>query len=206
MGLHESDVGMDDASPYTGGGWIVSDFYLWMHVLNGMGKSQKWVTSLHPSYLIDKYGKTDMVAFELVDEGPDVWKPIRTKWATGFVHGDPWEQRVVVLDEETLSFAESKVNIGPGGASLKDFYRERFEHTLAEASETGEPVLLLIFAHGDFEQPGGLYIGTSYDNPGTLLSPADVAHVHGRYPDVPITLYMTSCYFGHWVQSTVSRE
>lgn len=156
LGLHENDPRMDDASPSTGAGWMVSDFYLWMHILNGMGRCQEWITALSPAYLIDKYGKSDKVASQLLDENSGVWKPIRTKWADGFVHGDPWEQRSVVLDVDTLPFVENMVNIGPGGAPLKDFFLERFKCTLAKASENGEPILLLMFAHGDLEQPGGL--------------------------------------------------
>lgn len=117
------------------------------------------------------------------------------------MQGDPWEPREIVLDEDSLPLAESKVTIGPGGVLLRDFFLEQLKHTLAEAAKTKDPVLVLIFAHGDFEQPSGLYIGTSFDNPGTLLTPTDVAHVHGEYSDVPLTLYMTSCYSGHWVES-----
>lgn len=47
-----------------------------MHVLNRMGKPQYWVTSLHPSYLNDKYGEND----KGWTREPDVWKPVRTKW------------------------------------------------------------------------------------------------------------------------------
>lgn len=78
LGLHESNPEMNDASPSLGDGWMVSDYYLWMHVLNGMGKSQEWVTSLHPEYLVDKFGKKDKMTSKLVDEEPNVWKPVQT--------------------------------------------------------------------------------------------------------------------------------
>lgn len=41
---------------------MVSDFYLWMHILNGMGKTQEWITSMTPQYLVGKYGRKDMAS------------------------------------------------------------------------------------------------------------------------------------------------
>lgn len=180
---------------------MVSDFYLWMHILHGMGRSQEWITSLEPRYLVEKYGTEDKVSQEQIDMVPYVWKPVQTKGASGFVHGDPWEERALVLGEDTLPFAESKVTIGPGGFSLQDFFLHRLEQTFAEAAESQDPVLILMFAHGDFENPGGLYIGTEFDSTEGILSPKMVAEVHAKYPDVHVTLFMTSCYSGHWVET-----
>jgi hypothetical protein len=39
------------ASPSLGDGWMVSDSYLWMHALAGMGKTQEWMTCLEPAYI-----------------------------------------------------------------------------------------------------------------------------------------------------------
>ena len=200
LGLHEEDAESTSACPSTGDGWMVSDFYLWMHVLHGMGRSQEWITSLKPRYLIEKYGKEDKVR----DTAPDVWKPAQTK-SSGFVHGDPWEERTVVLDEDTLPFAESKVTIGPDGVALLGFFIHRLEQTFAEAAKNQDPVLILIFAHGDFESPGGLYIGTESDSAGGMLSPKMLSEVHAKYPDVLVTLFMTSCYSGHWVETVEFR-
>ena len=172
-----------------------------MHVLYGMGRSQEWITSLEPRHLIEKYGKEDKLSQEQVNTAPDVWKHVQTKWASGFLHGDSWEERAVVLDEDTLPFAESKVAIGPGGVPLRGFFLHRLEQTFAEAAKSQDPVLILMFAHGDFESPGGLYIGTeSYSTDG-LFSPRTLTEVHAKYPDVRVTLFMTSCYSGHWVET-----
>ena len=136
-------------------------------------------------YLIEKYGKSQ----EQVDTAPDVWKPVQTKWASGFVHGDPWEERTVVLDEDTLPFAESKVTIGPNGVALRDFFLHRLEQTFAEAAKSQDPVLILVFAHGDFESPGGLFIGTESDSTDGLLSPKMLEEAHAKYPGVQVTLF-----------------
>ena len=130
---------------------------------------------------------------EQVDTAPDVWKPVQTKRASGFVHGDPWEERTVVLDEDTLPFAESKVTIGPKGVALRGFFLRCLGQTFAEAAKTQGPVLILIFAHGVFESPGGLFIGTESDSTNGILSPKMLAEVHAKYPGVQVTLFMTSC-------------
>lgn len=100
LGVDEPSSTSRAAIPSLGDGWMVSDFYMWLHVLEGMGKDKKWITSMPPDYLVQKYGKEDKVTMEVFDdEGPQVTKPVRTKWASGFIHGDPFETRKVVLDE-----------------------------------------------------------------------------------------------------------
>lgn len=162
-----------------------------------VGWASPRIPGMDHGYLIEKYGKIQ----EQVDTAPDVWKPVQTKWASGFVHGDPWEERTVVLDEDTLPFAESKVTIGPNGVALRDFFLHRLEQTFAEAAKSQDPVLILIFAHGDFESPGGLFIGTESDSTDGLLSPKMLEEAHAKYPGVQVTLFMTSCYSGHWVET-----
>lgn len=43
------------------------------------------------------------------DEGPHVMKPVQTKWASRFIHGDLFETRKVVLDESLLPLVLAKV-------------------------------------------------------------------------------------------------
>lgn len=38
-------------------------------------------------------------------------KPVQTKWASGFIHGDPFETRKVVLDESLLLWVLAKATI-----------------------------------------------------------------------------------------------
>lgn len=118
-----------------------------------------------------------------MDVEPDLWKPVQIKWASGFVQGDPWEKRTVVLDEDTLPFAENKVTIGPDGAALLNSFFQRLEYTFAEAVKSRNPVLILICAHGDFETPGGLYIDTTSGSSQEILSPKMVAEVHASRVD-----------------------
>lgn len=199
LGLHEN-AASKNACPSIGDGWMASDFYFWMHLLHGMGRSQEWLTSLEPQYLINKYRGEDEVKQELVDMEPDVWKPVQMKWVSGFVQGDPWEERTLVLDKDTLPFAENKVTIGPDGAAPLNSFLQRLEYTFAEAVKSRNPVFILIFAHGDFETPGGLYIDTTSGSSQEILSPEMVAEV---LPAVSTTATQTSFlmnFLGHsWI-------
>lgn len=59
----------------------------WLHVLDGMGRSQEWTSSMAPDYLVEKYGRKD---------NPSV-KTLQTKWSSGFIHGDPFETRLFLM-------------------------------------------------------------------------------------------------------------
>lgn len=205
LGTDDHDDTSRIASPSLGDGWIVSDFYLWLHVLDGMGRNQEWITSMPPRYLAEKYGQEDEVTDEAVDENFPP-KPVQTKWASGFIHGDPFEERVVVLDENALPLVERRVTIGPNGLALRDFFLQRLEQTVSLAAASGDPVLILMFAHGDYDSNGGLFIGVDPYSFGLdmdkLLKPSDVSKILSRYPQVKVTIYMTSCFSGHWVETT----
>ncbi|KAL2001654.1 hypothetical protein VTN02DRAFT_1488 [Thermoascus thermophilus] len=185
------------ADPALGDGWIVSDFYLWLHVLDGMGRSQEWITSMPPRDLVEKYGRGDEVTVED--------SPVQTGWAPGLIHGDPFEERVVVLDKDTLPLVEHKVTIGPHGLALREFFLQRLEQTVSLAAAAGDPVLILMFAHGDYDSNGGLFVGVDPSSfpldMDRLLKPGDVSKVLSRYAQVKVTIYMTSCFSGHWVET-----
>jgi hypothetical protein len=63
-------------------------------------------------------------------ESPGVRKPVQTKWATGFVQGDPFEDRKVVLDEALLFQAQAKVTV------TKSNMRELFEGAFLGETDT----------------------------------------------------------------------
>ncbi|KAE8151352.1 hypothetical protein BDV25DRAFT_171567 [Aspergillus avenaceus] len=206
LGIDELNASSVAASPSLGDGWMVSDFYLWMNVLHGMGKSQEWITTMSPHYLVNKYGLKDEVTMKAVDE-PDVVKPVQTRWASGFVHGDPFENRKVVLDENLATQLQSRITQGPKGLALRDFFLDRVEATVADAAKNGDTVLIMIFSHGDYDTEGGLALGVDIEisskyEPGDLLKPSHIASVLHKYPNVKCTIFMTSCYSGHWVETT----
>ena len=88
LGLDEPDETSSITSPFIDG-WIVSDFYLWLHILNGMGKSQEWITSMAPDYLLEKYSRQDVTSTMDVSEEDETeeMKPMRTKWQSGCAWG-----------------------------------------------------------------------------------------------------------------------
>ncbi|QKX62715.1 uncharacterized protein TRUGW13939_09877 [Talaromyces rugulosus] len=201
LGVDEtgSGVARDIASPSIGDGWMVSDFNLWMHVLDSMGKSQEWITSMDPEYIVSKYCLRDNTTREPEDDN----LPIQKSWVTGFLHGDPFEERVVVLDENLLPAVRQKVTISPHGLELRNLFMNRLEHALAEAEKDAGPVLVMIFAHGENEQ-GGFLIGESSEgqlDESPPVSRLDISELLQKYPKAHLTMFMTSCYSGHWVET-----
>ena len=105
---------------------------------------------------------------------------------------------MVVLYDNLLSGINQKLTIGPHGVRLQDFFLKQLEAVVADAAKSNDPVLMLAFCHGDYNARGGLNIGhTSH-----LLCPSHVAEIMSKYPEVRITMYMTSCFSGHWVETT----
>lgn len=95
-----------------------------------------------------------------------------------------------------MPFAKSKIDLVQTRQALRGRFLSQLRETLSSAGSNTkpEPVLILAFCHGDFET-GGLLIGVTYVNI------ADVAAILAEYPRVPVTIFMTSCYSGHWVVS-----
>ncbi|KAI9928591.1 hypothetical protein MW887_001805 [Aspergillus wentii] len=207
LGVDESSPSSQAACPSLGDGWMVSDFYMWMHVLQGMGKSQEWITSMTPKYLIEKYGREDRTTMSSMENDEvGVEKPVQTKWSSGFVHGDPFEPRKVVLDGELLPLVQEKVTIGPKGKSLRDFFLQRLADIVTEAAASGDRVLIMIFAHGNYDTLGGLGIGMDSSegrrDPNGFITPKHIKSILLPFPHTKVTIYMTSCYSGHWVETT----
>lgn len=160
-----------DASPGLSG-WSISDFYLFFHLLNPLPTRQLWFTCESPRSLVEKY--------------------------TEYAHGDPLKERRVVLENGLLPTVENpdRVRVVPRG----DLH-ERFLATLSEqsrlAAEEEEPLLVLIFGHGDVHkfgvQIGG--VGDPGSGPRLLIDQVNRAIA----PRAQVTLLMTSCYSGGWL-------
>jgi hypothetical protein len=208
LGVDETNDQSNSANPSIGDGWMVSDFYLWMHVLNGMGKTQDWITTLAPDYLLDKYGREDKVTMVEID---GTMKPVQTKWALGFLHGDPFEDRKVVLNDDLLSQVSDKVTVAPRGPGFRTFFLKRLHEIMADAAQHDDKVLIMVFSHGDYESQGGLCLGIDSDTAdirseefldNQLLKPCHISSILSEFPQVRTTMFMTSCYSGHWVETT----
>ncbi|OJJ79368.1 uncharacterized protein ASPGLDRAFT_1045499 [Aspergillus glaucus CBS 516.65] len=53
-----------------------------------------------------------------------------------FVHGDPWEKRAIVQDDQLLPVVNKKNTIGPNGIELRDFFLQRLEAVVSDASKS----------------------------------------------------------------------
>ncbi|KAL8726814.1 MAG: hypothetical protein Q9181_005917 [Wetmoreana brouardii] len=188
------------ASPHRDG-WMVSDFYLWISVLEGMGKSQSWFSCENPYGLLSKYGSEAKELEYTSDEGTLERAPI--SWAQGYIHGDPFEERVLVLSEKNVAAMAKKVTRSNHGTDLRDDFLRCVEKTCQIAEAANEPVLLMGFCHGDEgdTELGGLCIGIDdgSQNEGDFLSTKLLAQSLAKTPKVRVSLYLTSCFSGNWV-------
>ncbi|KAL8960801.1 MAG: hypothetical protein Q9193_002553 [Seirophora villosa] len=153
-------------------GWFFSDFFLFNQLLRGMGANQLWLTCESPSQLVNKYEE--------------------------YAHGEP-EDRRVVLHAKTLPALQQENNLRVFSRRdlLQDFLRT-FESECRIAAQNHQPVLLLVFGHGD-EFTHGIAIGGSGDpKDAPRLTIAQMKRVL-RGLDVSVTLLTTACYSGGWV-------
>ncbi|KAL8769059.1 MAG: hypothetical protein Q9209_004845 [Squamulea sp. 1 TL-2023] len=197
----------DEASSASPGkdGWMISDFYLWKHVLEGMGKSQQWLTCEDPRYLVHKYGSANQYDITTLPGG--MTSKTQISWADGYLHGDPFEERRVVLDRNTLQFALQQLIITPRGVALRNEFTSRLESICRRASQANEHVLILVFSHGEGPNVkgidlGGLALGfTPSLNASAVefLTPSMFQASLLKTPDVKLSLFTTSCFSGHWV-------
>ncbi|KAL8811853.1 MAG: hypothetical protein Q9223_001392 [Gallowayella weberi] len=196
--LGVSDLGHQRRASPGVDGWMVSDFYLWMSILEGLGKSQSWHTCENPYSLLEKYGQEAMKLDYTDDQGK--LKRSSISWREGYLHGDPFEERVLVLSKNNVQQMAKRLTLSSHGTSLRDDFLRRVEETCREAEAADEPVLLMGFCHGDDgeTESGGLCLGI---DPGTqneddFLSPKLLAQVLAKTPRVRVSMYLISCYSG----------
>lgn len=114
-------VKLGTASP-TVDGWFFSDFFLFEYLLRGQGHSQKWFTCVSPQLLVEKYGQ--------------------------YLHGNPAEHRRVVLDEKLLRQHGNQFHVSPPDRLRSEFFYHLEEQCTAAAA-LNQPVLVLMFSHGN---------------------------------------------------------
>ncbi|KAL1964442.1 hypothetical protein VTN77DRAFT_7000 [Rasamsonia byssochlamydoides] len=164
----------DQASPQHDG-WFISDFYLFHHLLSPARKAPQPFDKRYPNDLVKKYHE--------------------------YAHGNPLQERRVVLDEDTLPQIQNSGNlrIVPRKELL-----DRFICTLREqariAAKENEPLLIFIFGHGDPDTYGVQVGGDGDPANGPRLHIQHVKRVLPRH--LSVTLIMTSCYSGGWIVSS----
>jgi len=193
-----------EASPAKSG-WMVSDFYLWKQVLTGMGKSQTFLTCDDPRNLVKKYIQGDKTRERQVREPAVGVKHIvreQISWSHGYLHGDPWEDRRVVLDKDYAGRVYKDLTYLTPGTAAKQEYLTLLDSVCAKADRANEPVIAMIFAHGALESDlqGGVNLCLGEEDFEIFLTADEFAAVVNNYPKLVLTLFMTSCYSGHWVE------
>ena len=149
-------------------GWFFSDFFAFNYLLKGLGSSQTWFATTTASELVETYGE--------------------------FLHGNPCRDRKIVLSKDLLDRGEiTKVTVVPEDGFLHAAM-EALQTEFRLARETGSPILLLLFCHGD-EETKGVFLGDK-----TMLQIEDVRRMIGAMhnDDVALTVISTACFSGGW--------
>ncbi|KAL8750750.1 MAG: hypothetical protein Q9199_006867 [Rusavskia elegans] len=196
--LGVNDLGHQRRASPALDGWMVSDFYLFMSILEGMGKLQSWFTCENPYALLAKYGSETVISEYTEDTGESTRG--RVSWPEGYLHGDAFEERVLVLGKDNVDQLANRLILSDPGTILRDDFLRRVEEVCRVAEAANEPVLLMGFCHGDDSETekGGLCIGIDpgSNNEGDFLTPALLGRVLAKTPNVRVSLYLTSCYSG----------
>lgn len=163
------------ASPILDG-WFFSDFFLFNLLLKGLGSYQAWYTGESPRHLLKSYGK---------------------KYAPGYVHGNPWQNKKVVLSEEIITGEQLTACTVIDGEKLLDVVCADIKKQCDIARSSGESVLILMFGHGNHDTHG-IHIGAEspFEDIKDTLKTIDFQGLTGR--EVNVTLLTTSCYSGGW--------
>ena len=176
-------------------GWFLSDFFMFYHLFKGLGMftcrffirnstnsflliytigaSQRWLLSETPRHLLSKY--------------------------SNYEHGECSGEHRLVLGPELIDSigADSNIRVFDVADLLQDFLRT-FQDECKIAAQLSQPILLIIFGHGD-PVTYGIAIGgrESPINAPRLHTNHIVASLRGL--DVALTMLLTSCYSGGWV-------
>ena len=137
------------------------------------GANQLWITSESSKDLVEKYCE--------------------------YGHGGPKTDHRVVLDRNMLRDMENDKNmrVFTRADLLEDFLRT-FQEECRLAARLGQPILLMIFGHGDHSTYGVAIGGAGAPTRAPRLKISQIAACL-RGLDVRLTLLLTSCYSGGWV-------
>ena len=142
-------------------------------LIHTIGASQQWLLCESPRHLLSKYGN--------------------------YEHGESSGEHRMVLGPELINNIEADNNIRVFDAAdlLQDFLRT-FQDECRTAAKLNQPVLLMIFGHGD-----PITYGVAIGGRGSPIN-APRRHVNHivaslRSLDIALTMLLTSCYSGGWV-------
>jgi hypothetical protein len=177
-----------DAGPKKDG-YMLSDWAAWWHLLSGQEicPNQRWYHSANIEGLLNREGNED-----------------------GYLHGNPYKTRKVVLNKEIYqtmlkhpSHAPRRIENDFKGITVQVF-KEVLKSEALAVKASGENLLILYFGHG-LDHVGGdgtgmtYYFGQSQED---QLHLADFLKQLGVEDGKPnIMLITTACFGGGWLQS-----
>ena len=161
-------------------GWMLSDMFAFMQLFDGETKNQTWMLSADctPVKLMEKYA---------------------AKFPPGYLHGDPNRVRKVVLDPGMITSGALPVVTPVAEQDMHDEFLETVKSECDAARKSGQPVLLIVLGHGDYDSYG-ITLGISkqnLENVDTSLLLIDELH-RAMGDGVSATLMTNSCYSGGW--------
>lgn len=156
------------ASP-THDGWLLSDFYLFNHLMRGTASEQHWLTSIDPRTLVEKYGR--------------------------LLHGNPKTGRKVVLNRINLDALQNINVIQP--EDLAERFLEHVSEATRKTCGTDRQVLIMTFCHCQ-NMTHRLEINGK-DDQIIAIDMNIMRWALTRFNSSPVvTLMTTSCYGGGW--------
>ncbi|KAL8902802.1 MAG: hypothetical protein Q9207_004375 [Kuettlingeria erythrocarpa] len=161
----------DDADP-SNDGWFLSDFYAFNFLLRNEGAAQSWMTTENPSQLIEKYHE--------------------------YLHGSQLQTRKAVLDNDILTEnPPHHLKLFPRDALLANFL-SAVKAECDVARELDQPVLVLLFGHGD-QTSKGVYLGVDPSGPKPTYPLLEMeAFREAMGVGVAVTVVSTACFSGGW--------
>ena len=166
----DTDKGPEGLASPGQDGWFVSDFYAFKHILKDAGLSQKWITCDSPYALVKRYGN--------------------------YVQGSPFYERKVVLSETELKKPEfMRDMVSCHKNTLKATFMEYLEKDAKAALKDGQPLVVFVFAHGDYHDDFGMQIGPTPDK-SNLFGVNSFKKIVD--PGTRVTVFTTACCSGGW--------
>ena len=186
----------DNAHPEKDGGWYISDFYLFHHLLRG-GTAQKqyWMTCVDPRDLVRKYGG-------LVVDGQGESRST--------------DNRRVILDDKVLAEGEVEdMLVFPPEDLLEMFLEVVAENCRAACDDARDmvhtqprpqrPILILMFGHGRVGTFPMVIGGVeSYENCPQLVESQLKEVIYRHNPNPNIAFLISLCFGGGWIQTPFS--
>ncbi|KAL8686033.1 MAG: hypothetical protein Q9224_005575, partial [Gallowayella concinna] len=157
----------DEANPRTSG-WFLSDFFAFWNLMRESTDIQHWFHCVDLDSLVQKY--------------------------TRYLHGNPYKERKVVLDQRILQEAKKSKHcpIYSHPISLRSAVQSAIKKESIAAEKAGENVLVLMFGHGDRDTVG-MHLGGSKQ----LFTKKKMQYAL-KHLTTPVTLITTQCWGGGW--------